>query len=353
MTYIDHPLHDLGRARRSSRSGSGTGEVLSAGDEADFLVAFYQHSYEEHIDSSSGWRRALRFGSRPAGTGRQALRLCRHPHHRPHGRGDRRHREGQGEEHIHPRPDRENFRSRCRETHRSAAGKIRRKKREHPEYRPHGVPGGYGYPSAMSSPRGTSSSRPRRGGPAQVTMDGNQALAYGLIAGGVRYGAAYPITPWSTIMETLRREFPKYGGLFVQCGGRARRRLDGARLFLRRQPRHHRSAPARASRSRAEAIGWASMAEIPAHHRQCPARRPQHRPADQCRAERPIPGHLRRPWRQPARRPRAGHASRIASIRPSRPRASPANTARRSSSSAILARHAHPGVRRARPEKRA
>src|SRR5277367_4580341 len=27
----------------------GTGEVLSAGDEADFLVAFYQHSYQEHI----------------------------------------------------------------------------------------------------------------------------------------------------------------------------------------------------------------------------------------------------------------------------------------------------------------
>ena len=29
----------------------GSGEVLSAGDEADFLVAFYQHSYDDHIDS--------------------------------------------------------------------------------------------------------------------------------------------------------------------------------------------------------------------------------------------------------------------------------------------------------------
>src|SRR5271154_6395485 len=27
----------------------GSGEILSAGDEADFLVAFYQHSYDEHI----------------------------------------------------------------------------------------------------------------------------------------------------------------------------------------------------------------------------------------------------------------------------------------------------------------
>jgi 2-oxoglutarate ferredoxin oxidoreductase subunit alpha len=29
----------------------GSGEVLSAGDEADVLMAFYQHSYEDHISS--------------------------------------------------------------------------------------------------------------------------------------------------------------------------------------------------------------------------------------------------------------------------------------------------------------
>src|SRR5689334_20173749 len=29
----------------------GSGEVLSAGDEADMLVAFYQHSYDDHINS--------------------------------------------------------------------------------------------------------------------------------------------------------------------------------------------------------------------------------------------------------------------------------------------------------------
>src|ERR1700704_4023889 len=29
----------------------GSGEVLSAGDEADVLKAFYQHSYEDHINS--------------------------------------------------------------------------------------------------------------------------------------------------------------------------------------------------------------------------------------------------------------------------------------------------------------
>src|SRR5580765_5371448 len=29
----------------------GSGEVLSSGDEADVLLSFYQHSYEDHIDS--------------------------------------------------------------------------------------------------------------------------------------------------------------------------------------------------------------------------------------------------------------------------------------------------------------
>src|SRR6185295_15332635 len=29
----------------------GSGDILSAGDEADFLVALYQHSYENHIGS--------------------------------------------------------------------------------------------------------------------------------------------------------------------------------------------------------------------------------------------------------------------------------------------------------------
>src|SRR2546422_3699094 len=29
----------------------GSGEVLSAGDEADVLLAFYQHSYEGHVNS--------------------------------------------------------------------------------------------------------------------------------------------------------------------------------------------------------------------------------------------------------------------------------------------------------------
>src|SRR5947208_5130899 len=51
----------------------------------------------------------------------------------------------------------------------------------------------------------------------QIVMNGNEALAYGIIAAGVRFGAGYPITPWSDVMEILKRELHKYNGTFVQC----------------------------------------------------------------------------------------------------------------------------------------
>lgn len=99
-------------------------------------------------------------------------------------------------------------------------------------------------------------------GQSQVVMSGNEALTFGLIAAGVRFGAGYPITPWSDIMELLRRELPKYGGQFQQCedeiasismaigaswgGGVAVTGSSGPGIALK-----------------TEAIGWASMAEMP------------------------------------------------------------------------------------------
>ena len=45
----------------------GSGEVLSAGDEADILLAFYQHSYENHHQFPEARRhRPLRYRSRRA-----------------------------------------------------------------------------------------------------------------------------------------------------------------------------------------------------------------------------------------------------------------------------------------------
>ena len=51
----------------------------------------------------------------------------------------------------------------------------------------------------------------------RISTDGNTMIALGLIAGGCRFGAGYPITPWTTIMEFLRTELPKYNGMFIQC----------------------------------------------------------------------------------------------------------------------------------------
>jgi 2-oxoglutarate ferredoxin oxidoreductase subunit alpha len=93
-------------------------------------------------------------------------------------------------------------------------------------------------------------------------MDGNQALAYGLIAAGVRYGAGYPITPWSTVMEILRNELPKYGGLFVQ----AEDELAAVSLALGFSYSGNLAVTGSAGPGislKTEAIGWASMAEIP------------------------------------------------------------------------------------------
>jgi 2-oxoglutarate ferredoxin oxidoreductase subunit alpha len=103
---------------------------------------------------------------------------------------------------------------------------------------------------------------PRASGRAQITMDGNQALAYGLITGGVRFGAGYPITPWSSVMETLRRELPKYGGIFVQ----AEDELASVSIALGCSYAGYLAVTGSAGPGislKAEAIGWASMAEIP------------------------------------------------------------------------------------------
>ena len=96
----------------------------------------------------------------------------------------------------------------------------------------------------------------------QVVMNGNEAIGYGLIAAGVRFGAGYPITPWTDIMELLRRELPKYGGKFIQCedeiasismaiGG-----SYGGRVSVTGS-----SGPGIALKT--EALGWAIMAEVP------------------------------------------------------------------------------------------
>ena len=241
----------------------GSGEVLSSGDEADVLLCFYQHSYEDHIDSLKKGGIVL-----------------------------------YDSDHVEPKPEWEK------------------------EYRHIGVPisgltveaiGGTAKdkgknifslglvakmfdlnvakleqlvterftgkdPSVLNNAlaafhAGYSHSlgnvielfqflESRKRETPQVVMTGNEALGYGLIAAGVRFGAGYPITPWSDVMELLRRELPKYGGTFVQCedeiasismalgasyaGGVAVTGSSGPGISLK-----------------TEALGWGVMAEMP------------------------------------------------------------------------------------------
>ena len=96
----------------------------------------------------------------------------------------------------------------------------------------------------------------------QVVMNGNEALAYGLIAAGVRFGAGYPITPWSDIMELLRRELPKYGGTFMQTEDEiAAISMAIGASYAGRVAVTGSSGPGISLKT--EALGWAVMAEMP------------------------------------------------------------------------------------------
>ncbi|HEX4263939.1 MAG TPA: 2-oxoacid:acceptor oxidoreductase subunit alpha [Verrucomicrobiae bacterium] len=96
----------------------------------------------------------------------------------------------------------------------------------------------------------------------QLVMNGNEAMAYGLIAAGVRFGAGYPITPWSDIMELLRRELPKYGGTFMQTEDEiAAISMAIGASYAGRVAVTGSSGPGIALKS--EAAGWAGMAEVP------------------------------------------------------------------------------------------
>lgn len=48
-------------------------------------------------------------------------------------------------------------------------------------------------------------------------MIGNEAVGFGALAGGCRFLSAYPITPASEVMEWLKAELPRVGGIVVQA----------------------------------------------------------------------------------------------------------------------------------------
>lgn len=243
----------------------GTGEVLSAGDEADFLVAFYQHSYQDHIgflkdggvllyDSDNvepnlDDKRFVYVGVPITGLTIEAL-------------GGTAKDKGKnifvlGLISKIFNLDVEKLRTLIRE-------KFKGKDESIANTALLAFQAGYGYPvgNVLTKQYRFEAHVPKEGDRAQITMDGNQALAYGLIAAGVRYGAGYPITPWSSVMEILRGELPKYGGIFVQ----AEDELGAVSLALGFSFSGYLAVTGSAGPGislKTEAIGWASMSEMP------------------------------------------------------------------------------------------
>lgn len=99
-------------------------------------------------------------------------------------------------------------------------------------------------------------------GQERLSTDGNTMLGLGLIAGGCRFGAGYPITPWTTIMEQLRSELPKYGGMFIQTEDE----LAAVSLAIGASYAGHLSITGSSGPGlslKSEAMGYATMAELP------------------------------------------------------------------------------------------
>ncbi|MBI2211402.1 MAG: 2-oxoacid:acceptor oxidoreductase subunit alpha [Deltaproteobacteria bacterium] len=104
---------------------------------------------------------------------------------------------------------------------------------------------------------------PKGSGRKRLLMTGNEAIAIGATAAGMRYFFGYPITPASEIMEWLAAHLPKMGGMVLQtedeisaicsvagaswAGGKSMTSTSGPGLSLM-----------------SETIGLLSMAEIPA-----------------------------------------------------------------------------------------
>src|SRR3989440_1502884 len=243
----------------------GSGEVLSAGDEADFLVAFYQHSYQAHIgfvreggvvlyDSDNvepnlDDKRFVYVGVPITGLTVEALGGTA---------------KDKGKNIFVLGLITKIFSLDVEKLKRIITEKFAGKDESIVNTAMMAFQAGYAYPvgNVLTKQYQFEKLEKKPRGRAQITMDGNQAIAYGLIAAGVRYGAGYPITPWSSVMETLRRELPKYGGIFVQ----AEDELGAVSLALGVSYSGYLAVTGSAGPGislKTEAIGWASMAEIP------------------------------------------------------------------------------------------
>ncbi len=242
----------------------GTGEILSVGDQIDFLVVFYQHSYEEHIGS-------LRDGGvliydsdnvQPDTSDKRYLQVpipITTTTIEVMGGSSK----GKGKNMFVLGVLSRVFNLDVAKLQTLVREKFAGKNEDVARNALHALDAGYAYPmDSLLSQLYRFDQNDRTGGKPQVTMDGYTAMTYGLIAAGVRYGAAYPITPWTTIMEYLSNELPKYGGIFVQCEDEIAA-ISTALGFAYSGHLAVTGSSGPGLSLKMEALGWAVMAEMP------------------------------------------------------------------------------------------
>jgi 2-oxoglutarate ferredoxin oxidoreductase subunit alpha len=237
----------------------GTGEVLSSGDEADILVAFYQHSYQDHISSLRDGGILIYDSDNVKPEESQRYRALGVPitSHTIESIGGTAKDKGKNMYVLglmarmfdldYVKLDvmlQSYYKGKGEDVMRSVSSAFN---------------AGYGYNISVTFAFAPTTLQTTGG---QVVMDGNQAIAYGAIAAGVRFGAAYPITPWTSIMEIMRAELPKYGGIFMQAEDEiAAVAMACGASYAGYTALTGTSGPGVSLKS--EAIGWAVMAEMP------------------------------------------------------------------------------------------
>lgn len=242
----------------------GSGEVLTAGDEADVLLCFYQHSYEAHLGSLKKGGIVLYDSDHVKEIKPENLEKYRHIGlpisslvvEAIGGTG-----RDKGKNVYSLGLIAKMFNLDVPKLHRLLQERFAGKDPKVAETAIAAFNGGYSHTLATAAE--LFKFKPGENvGHNQIVMGGNEALAYGLIAAGVRFGAGYPITPWSDIMELLRKELPKYGGSFMQTEDEiaaismAIGASWGGRVAVTGS-----SGPGISLKT--EALGWAVMAEVP------------------------------------------------------------------------------------------
>lgn len=76
---------------------------------------------------------------------------------------------------------------------------------------------GYAFAESVPSVPRLSGKLAATGREARWLITGNQAAGYGAVRGGVRFVAAYPITPATEVLEWMAPALPKIGGALVQA----------------------------------------------------------------------------------------------------------------------------------------